>query len=504
MNEIQNVFEKIEDIVGTRYITDSLPTRYSYSMNCDTVLQGIPDVVVRPSTADEISEILKVANQYGVKIIPRGGGADLTGGAKPIGDGGVVLDLTRMNKILDVDEKNQITTIEIGISWSELCEQLSRVGVGYYTGSTGPASGFSATVGGGLSNNSVGGGGAAMYGAVTEQCVGLEVVLPTGEIIYTGAKANSFCNKPFTRFGLGADYSGLFLGDVGIHGVKTKASLKLYPLPEYAAFNTYEIKRHEDLSPSMRATKVMVKWQQEHLPLHDFYYYPQSYTRILKSRQVKKPLINAKVRGSVLFYTTIADTQKQLDYNVERIEKIVNDEGFRELGPTVEEGNLGKWYYEEEGRWQWAHAYWGLSGPNACTCGSCLKSPTYQLPDYIKLYEDWNKRNKEKLDNVGGGSAGFIVFGVYPSYIDVTGGLLLLETDPKKREPQYELWKDLIIAQMKELGGIHYWMGEIIGRALVDSGALTDEYYNFMISIKKALDPRGVLSPGKFYLGDKY
>ncbi|MFX1239056.1 MAG: FAD-binding oxidoreductase, partial [Promethearchaeota archaeon] len=313
-------------------------------------MQGIPDVVVRPLTADEISEILKVANQYGIKIIPRGGGADLTGGAKPIGDGGVVLDLTRMNKILDIDEKNQITTVEIGISWSELCEQLSRVGVGYYTGSTGPASGFSATIGGGLSNNSVGGGGAAMYGAVTEQCVGLEVVLPTGEIIYTGAKANSFCDKSFTRFGLGADYSGLFLGDVGIHGVKTKASLKLYPLPEYAAFNTYEIKKREDLSPSIRATKVMVKWQQEHLPLHDFYYYPQSYMRILKSRQVKKPLINAKVRGSVLFYTTVAATQKQLDYNVERIEKIAKDEGFRELGPTIEEGNLGKWYYEEEGR----------------------------------------------------------------------------------------------------------------------------------------------------------
>ena len=206
MTEIQNVYEKIENIVGTKYITDSEPICYSYSMNCDMVLQGIPDIVVRPGNPEEVSEILKVANHFKIKIIPRGNGADLTGGAKPIGDGGIVLDVTRMNKILDVDERNRVVTVEVGISWSELCEQLSQVGIGYYTGSTGPASGFSATIGGGLSNNTVGGGGAALYGAVTEQCVGLEVVLPTGEIIYTGAKANSFCEKPFTRFGLGADY----------------------------------------------------------------------------------------------------------------------------------------------------------------------------------------------------------------------------------------------------------------------------------------------------------
>ena len=72
------------------------------------------------------------------------------------------------------------------------------------------------------------------------------------------------------------------------------------------------------------------------------------------------------------------------------------------------------------------------------------------------------------------------------------------------REKQEELWKDLIITQIKTLGGVHYWMGEIIGRALVDSGALTEEYYNFMITIKKALDPNKILSPGKFYLTDNY
>ncbi|TXT66975.1 MAG: putative FAD-linked oxidoreductase [Promethearchaeota archaeon] len=503
MGSIENAYEKIEDIVGTKYTSISRVICYSYSMNCDTVLQGIPDIVVRPKTSQEISEILRIANQEQIRVIPRGGGADLTGGSKPIGDGGIVLDLTRMNKVLDIDLKNYIVTVEVGISWSELCKKLSTIESGYYTGSTGPASGFSATVGGGLSNNSVGGGGAAMYGNVTEQCVGLEVVLPTGEIIYTGAKANSFCEKPFTRFGLGPDYSGIFLGDVGIHGIKTKASLNLYPLPEYAAYSTYDITTNKTKREITIATEVMTEWQHRGYPLHDFYYYTEGYTKLLTMFQIKKNLANANVQGSILFYTTTANSQKELEHNVEKIEKVASKENMRKLGDTIGEGNLGKWFYEENGRWQWAHIYWGLYGPEGTSLGTCLKCPTYQLPEYVKLYEKWSNVNTKKLWEIGGGGANFIAFGCHPSYIDVTGGLAI-HSDPTNRKVQFELWKDMIISQIKELGGIHYWMGEIIGRSLVDSGALTPEYYNFMITLKKALDPNKILSPGKFYLGEKY
>ena len=504
MNETQtqNAYEEIENIVGTKFVSDSEPIRYSYSMNCDFVLQGIPDIVVKPKTPEEISEILKVANKHNVSVIPRGNGADLTGGAKPIGDGGIILDVTLMNKILDVDEKNRVVTVEVGISWSELCEQLSHVGIGYYTGSTGPASGFSASIGGGLSNNSVGGGGAAMYGAVTEQCVGLEVVLPTGEIIDTGAKANSFRDKPFTRFGLGADYSGIFLGDVGIHGVKTKASFNLYPLPEYRGYATYVVEKTKEKIPVERVTELMTKWQHQRLQLHDFFYYPPGNVQSSINRKISKNLVGKDIDGGILYYTTVADTQKQLDYNIERIEKLADEVGFKKLGPSVEEGNLGKWFYEEDGKWQWANGGWG--GRYLFSMSCCLKAPTHLFPEYQKMFNEWTQRNFKKMTEIGaGGGAGCIAFGVYPSYIDVAGGGALMSTI-EHREKQQEIWKDLIITQIKTLGSVHYWMGEIIGRALVDSGALTEEYYNFMITLKKALDPNKILSPGKFYLTDNY
>ena len=71
MTSIQNIYEKIEDIVGTKYVSNSEPICYSYSMNCDMLLQGVPDIVVRPGSSEEVSEILKIANQQGVKIILR-------------------------------------------------------------------------------------------------------------------------------------------------------------------------------------------------------------------------------------------------------------------------------------------------------------------------------------------------------------------------------------------------------------------------------------------------
>ncbi|MFX0136781.1 MAG: FAD-binding oxidoreductase [Candidatus Hodarchaeota archaeon] len=502
MSKILDTFDKIEDIVGSKYVSNSESIRYSYSRNADLILKGIPDIVVRPNSTDEVAEIIKVANSTKTKIIPRGGGADLTGGAKPIGDGGIVIDLTRMNQVLDVDLKARIVTVECGISWSELCNYLQKIDNGLYTGSTGPASGFGATIGGGLSNNTVGGGGAAMYGAVTEQCVGLEVVLPTGQVIQTGAKANSFMDRAFSRMGLGPDYSGLFLGDVGIHGIKTKASFNLYPIPEFAAFNTFDIKAKDTITPIERVTDVMLKWQHAKIKIHDFYYFPKNFVLNIKQFKIIKSWKTAKVKGGVLFYTTVADSQRELDDNVERLNKIAREAELRKLGPQVENGNIAKWFYEEDGRWQWGHFCFGAM-PGLGSFGTCLKAPTDLLPKYLDFFQRWEIKNAQKIAKVGGGATSFLVFGVHPSYIDVTSGLALIPK-PKNVEKIYELWKSLIIAQIKELGCMHYWMGEIIGHALVESGALTEEYYNLMISIKKALDPNKIISPNKFHLANHY
>ena len=146
---MSDIYQKLINIVKEKYISNDIYIRHAYSRNVDPVLHGVPDIVIRPKDAQEISEILKIANEENIPVIPRGAGICEFGGSKPIGDNGIVLDTKRMNNILDLDQENLIVTVEAGISWAKLNEELSQYGL--YTGCMGPGSGMTASVGGGIS-----------------------------------------------------------------------------------------------------------------------------------------------------------------------------------------------------------------------------------------------------------------------------------------------------------------------------------------------------------------
>ncbi|GAH50683.1 unnamed protein product, partial [marine sediment metagenome] len=160
---MSELFEKLKTVVKEQYVSNDIYVRHAYSRNVDPILQGVPDIVIRPKNAREISEILIIANEENISVTPRGGGDCEFGGSKPIGDGGIVLDTKRMNNILNLDQDNLVVTVEAGISWGKLNEYLSQFGL--YTGCMGPGSGMTASIGGGISHHSVGGGGCAKYGA---------------------------------------------------------------------------------------------------------------------------------------------------------------------------------------------------------------------------------------------------------------------------------------------------------------------------------------------------
>ena len=180
----------------------------------------LPDVVVKPSSTKEISAILKYCNEHFIPVTPRGAGTGLSGGAIPH-TGGVLLSTEKLNKIIEIDERNLQVTTEPGVITEILQNAVKEKGLFYPPD---PASRGSCFIGGNIAENS-GGPKAVKYGVVKDYVLNLEMVLPTGEIIWTGANV--------LKNSTGYNLTQLVVGSEGTLGIVTKIVLRLIPLPKY-------------------------------------------------------------------------------------------------------------------------------------------------------------------------------------------------------------------------------------------------------------------------------
>ncbi len=502
MKKLSKIYQKFENIVKEKYISNSLYVRHAYSRNVDLVLQGVPDIVIRPKDAQEISEILKIANEENIAVIPRGGGDCEFGGSKPIGDGGIVLETKRMNRVINLDQDNLIVTVEAGISWGKLNEYLCHFGL--YTGCMGPGSGMTAAVGGGISHHSVGGGGCAKYGACTNQLVSLEVVLPTGEIINTGSQANKYSKYPFNRFGNGPDLAGLFCGDNGIFGVKTKVSLQVFPKPPFAAYKTFQLPRKERVI----SANIMNEIRQKGIDVYDLMYLMDLVVRV-GCEQGMFPFWKAlKKKRGVIFYTIEANSEGELDEKVKQLDEIMLNNKTDVLGPEISDGNMAKWHYAEQGHWQFYHNLWGMYPSMQPLTAECF-SPISLYPTVLNDIDQWDMEHNEDMQKIfditqirpiAGSGPVVLVDG---NNVEITCGFTSFwsyyngENYEVIEETNFKLWKSLL-ERITKHGVQWYMMGDYMSRLMVDMGAYSEEFYNIMKSVKKILDPKMILSRGKF------
>ncbi len=207
---------KLENIVGQSFVFTDEETRNHYGHDETEDYVFPPHVVIKPSSALEISEILKIANQYKIPVVPIGARTGLSGGALSV-QGGIGLSMERFNKILTIDEQNLQVITEPGVITQVLREAVSEKGLFYPVD---PSSMGSCFIGGNVAENS-GGARAVKYGVTKDYVLNLEVVLPTGEIIWTGA--NTLKNST------GYNLTQLMVGSEGTLGIVTKIVLKLLP-----------------------------------------------------------------------------------------------------------------------------------------------------------------------------------------------------------------------------------------------------------------------------------
>src|ERR1700760_1213428 len=208
----------IRDLVGEEAVVTNCDDleRYSHDETEDLVYH--PDLVVKPNTPEQISSLMKFCNEHMIPVTPRGAGTGLSGGALPV-MGGLLISMERFNNILQIDEQNLQATVEPGVITEHFMNEVAAKGLFYPID---PASKGSCFIGGNVSHGS-GGPRVVKYGTLRDYILNLQVVLPSGEIIWTGANT--------LKYASGYNLTQLMIGSEGTLGIITKIVTKLVPRP---------------------------------------------------------------------------------------------------------------------------------------------------------------------------------------------------------------------------------------------------------------------------------
>src|SRR5687768_12384399 len=217
----ETLVEKLQCIAGK----DGVFTRtadllvYEYDGSVDGAVEtATPSAVALPTTAEQVADIVILARQAGLPVVARGAGTGLSGGAVPQ-QGGIIISLTRMNRVLEIDRDDRTALVEPGVINLELSEETLPYGFFF---APDPSSQKACTIGGNVAENS-GGPHCLKYGVTTNHILGLEVVLPDGRVIWVGGRAEG---------GSGYDLTAALVGSEGMLGIVTKALVRLTPTPE--------------------------------------------------------------------------------------------------------------------------------------------------------------------------------------------------------------------------------------------------------------------------------
>jgi glycolate oxidase len=453
------VKESLREIAGEENFTDSLIDLIAYAKDASEFKQR-PDAAVWPVNRDQVSDILKLANKEKFPVIARGAGTSLAGLAVPQ-KRGLILDLARMDQIIQIDIEDRLAIVQPGVVYDELARALTPHGFFFPPD---PASGAVCTLGGNVATNA-GGIKGAKYGTTKDYVLGLEVVLADGQVLHTGSK----CMKSVSGF----DLTRLFVGSEGTLGVITEITLKINPKPPLTqtAMATFDI-----LEEAGRAVSEIM--YSGILPSALEVVNQQTLIAINQNTDLNLPEVEALLVAEVDGYTW-EETEFQLAKIVDIFEK--------NKASTVKRAES-----QEEAEALWSarkSAYGVMARINYNLFVEDLSVPMSKMADILRVISDIAKKYDLKIPTVGHVGDG----NLHP-VISFDG------TNPKEvkrvEEATVELFEKVI-----KLGGT--LTGEHgIGLAKASLMPLEHEgvAMDVMRSLKGLFDPNNILNPGKMAL----
>ncbi|MFX0098159.1 MAG: FAD-binding oxidoreductase [Candidatus Hodarchaeota archaeon] len=458
-------------IVGEQNISTDAHVLVSYSEDASPFEGKPPGIVVRPSSTEEISEIMKIVSAKEVPVVPVGGRSSISGSTIPRVDGALMIDFTRMNEILEINEETMTVTVQIGITWSGLIHQLKEKG--YKLGFRGPYGGNAGTVGGSLSGNSIG-CGASAHGGAADSVVGLEVVLVNGEIIRTGSnwkESSSLSSGAFARYCTFNDITGIFLGDHGSLGMKTAATLKIYPVPNGVAYVDFGFENID------KATKAFHELQSNHAA-EELVILGDSNSIELLASSYKDTF---KEVNCILAVIIEEINQDIAGLKKEYCEKVARKHGGKSIGTFLSKAHWLNMFNMvqslfEEGFWY----------------NTCHLRSINSLPGLVDKFHELASKHDLKKNEIN-----WIISALGVRHCFTSGWITLFLKDKSKQEILEKAWHELKSHEL-DSGGVPYWSGKLWEPYCLP--AASDSFLGVMKKIKNALDPKNLIHPGVFNL----
>ncbi len=456
----KKLINEFEILLGKDRVLSETEELLCYSYDA-TSKDFMPDAVVFPLNAEEISKIVKLCLKYNnTPIVGRGSGSGFSGGSLPL-KGGVVVSFTKMNRILELDEENMFVTVEPGIINADLKSYLSEKGYFYPPD---PASYEFSTIGGNVAECS-GGPSAVKYGVTKDYVAALEVITGEGEIIDTGSKTVKNVS--------GYNLTQLFTGSEGTLGLFSKITLKILSKPEA---NSLILVSFDDINSGFNAAISLLKLRNRPSMLE---FMDKSSIESVKG-YFKSDII--KIEGNFLFIVEADGSQEEVDKFIREYEKIL-----KEFSPIFLFAS-GK----DEDKKVIMDARKAIS-PSLRKYGDLkinndIAVPINKIPEMLSFLEETSRKYDIPIINFGHFGDGNIHVNIM---LDKNNGGMV----QKGERAKYDILKKTV-----ELGGS--LSGEHgIGLEKKEFMKLKygDYYMNVLKNIKKAFDPQNIINPGKIF-----
>lgn len=454
----KSFIKKLRDIVGASNLSEERQDLLCYSYDA-TQMEFIPDVVIYPADSREISAVLRLANADGVPVFPRGAGSGFSGGSLPRG-GGIVLVTTRMNRILRIDTDNLIAVVEPGVVTGDLQDAVEKLGLFYPPD---PASLRFSTMGGNVAE-CAGGPRAVKYGVTRDYVLGLEVVLPTGDIITTGGET--------VKGVVGYDLTRLMCGCEGTLGIITSITVRLIPLPEsrktlLAIFDSI------DGAAAAVAAVIRGRIVPATLEFMDH--------AALKCVEREFSLGIPEAARAVLIIELDGE-RELLEKQAARIRDVIRPLGLLEFRAAADDA-------EAEELWKARRLISpALRKVNPDKINEDIVVPRSRVPDIIRRIDEIRTRYGIPIINFGHAGDGNI-------HVNIMIDRSVPGESEKAEGAVREIFRETL-ALGGTMSGEH---GVGLSKAPYLSMELTPAQIRAMKAIKKALDPNNILNPGKIF-----